>query len=334
MTVDTSEPTRTPPPAPGRHAAVAGPPDGARAPRAPWRASALTWVIAVLGIGGLVAGLYPMSAAWLSSFNQSRVISTSVAALEDLHPSADEQLAAAAAYNAALSAGVVLGKNANVPVGDWTLADQSLDYDELLAAGPDGLMSRIKIDSIGVDLPVYHGTSDEVLARGSGHLEGSHLPIGGPGTRAVLTAHRGLANATMFTDLDRVAVGDTFTVETLGRVLSYRVRDTQVIDPDETGTLRAESGEDLVTLITCTPLGINTHRILVTGERITPTPVADLNSAGAESAVPGFPWWIVFLGTGAAIIIGYVIRQGRREGAARAGAVESRGVGAAAEPTP
>ncbi|TDP93120.1 sortase A [Leucobacter luti] len=282
-----------------------------------WRPSALTIVIAVLALAGIGAGLYPMSAGWLSSYNQSKVLSTSVANLDSLTPSADEQLAAAEAYNRALSAGVVLGKNAHVPVGDWTLADQTLEYDELLRGGANGLMSRIKIPSIGVDLPVFHGTSDAVLARGSGHLEGSHLPVGGSGTRSVLTAHRGLANATMFTNLDQVTLGDTFVVETLGRVMTYRVRDIQVIAPEDTGTLRAELGEDLVTLITCTPLGINTHRIVVTGERITPTPIADVQAAGATSAIPGFPWWAVWSGLGLLLVTGYVARQGFVEAAAR-----------------
>lgn len=282
-----------------------------------WRPGALTAVIAVLALGGLGAGLYPMSAAWLSSYNQSKVLSTAVTGLAQLEPTVEEQLAAAEAYNAALSAGVVLGKHANVPVGDYTLADESLDYDALLNGGPRGYMSRVQITTIGVDLPVYHGTSDEVLLRGAGHLEGSHLPVGGEGTRAVFTAHRGLANATMFTNLDRVAVGDTFTVETLGRVLSYRVRDTQVIEPDQAGVLRAEPGEDLVTLITCTPLGINTHRIVVTGERVTPTPEPVIAAAGATSEIPGFPWWIVFASSGTLLVAGYVVRQGFVEGRAR-----------------
>ncbi|WP_459583204.1 class C sortase, partial [Aerococcus mictus] len=111
--------------------------------------------------------------------------------------------------------------------------------------------------TIDVDLPVYHGTSDEVLNRAAGHLEGTSLPVGGPSTRAVITAHRGLANARMFTDLNKVNVGDTFTIEVFGDVLTYRVRDTKVVAPEDTDTLRVEEGKDLVTLVTCTPLGIN-----------------------------------------------------------------------------
>ncbi|MCK2034787.1 class C sortase [Microbacterium sp. SSW1-49] len=275
-----------------------------------WRPGGLTIVIAVLALGGLGAGLYPMTAAWITSYNQSRVLVGYETAIADVEPSAEEQLRQAREYNDALSAGVVLGENANIPVGDGTLSDDSLDYTKILSANAAGLMARVKIPRIDVDLPVYHGTSDAVLARGAGHLEGSHLPVGGIGTRSVITAHRGLANATMFTDLDRVEVGDTITVETFGRVLTYRVRETKVIEPDQTDTLRAEPGEDLVTLITCTPLGINTHRILVTGERITPTPEADLSAAGQAPVIPGFPWWAVLGGGGALLVAAYVARQG------------------------
>ncbi len=118
------------------------------------------------------------------------------------------------------------------------------DYDRLLQT-PTGVMSRIQIPSIGVDLPVYHGTGDATLAKGAGHLRGSSLPVGGPDTHAVITAHRGLASAAMFTDLDKVGVGDAFTITTLGRMLSYRVIDTRVVDPSDTATLALQAGKTL-----------------------------------------------------------------------------------------
>ena len=289
----------------------------ASAPAAPsafrakrWRPSWLTWCIAVLAAGGLIVGLYPMGASWLSSYNQSKILVTYEERLASVDPSIEEQLAQAHAYNRALSSGVVLGRNANIPVGDGSLADDTLVYRNILSTGDNGLMARVKIPAIDVDLPVYHGTSDEVLDRGAGHLEGSDFPVGGLGTRSVITAHRGLANATMFTDLNRVEVGDTFTIEVFGEVLTYQVRETQVIEPDATDTLRADPDRDLVTLITCTPLGINTHRILVTGERITPTPIADLRAAGQAPLVPGFPWWLVFGAAGLTLTIAYTARQG------------------------
>ncbi|WP_232304633.1 class C sortase [Microbacterium sp. XT11] len=281
-----------------------------------WRPGGLTIAITLLALAGLVSGLYPMTAAWVTSYNQSRVIETYESAVRHAAPDASEQLRQAKEYNEALTAGVVLAENANVPVGDGTLSE-SLDYRSILSANADGLMARVKIPSIDVDLPVFHGTTDDVLNKGAGHLEGSHLPIGGESTRAVITAHRGLANATMFTDLDKVVVGDLITVETFGKVLTYRVRDIQVIEPDANGTIRPEVGEDLLTLITCTPLGINTHRIVVTGERVTPTPVREVEAAGAAPTIPGFPWWAVLGGGGLLLIAAYAGWQGVQDAGQR-----------------
>lgn len=292
---------------------VEAPTDAAAHSRRSWKPEWLTICIAVLGLAGMGAGLYPMTAGWITSYNQSQVIVSAAADLEHVVPNADTQLAQARAYNDALSAGVVLGANAHVPVGDGSTSNEALVYDEILRANAIGLMARVKVPSVEIDLPVYHGTSDSVLNRGAGHLEGSHLPIGGVGSRSVLTAHRGLANATMFTNLDGVGVGDAIVVETFGKVLSYRVRDIQVIEPDDSGVLRAEPGEDLLTLITCTPLGINTHRIVVTATRVTPTPDADVKAAGAVPTVPGFPWWAVLGGSGALLVTTYFIRQGFKD---------------------
>ncbi|MGO3147779.1 MAG: class C sortase [Leucobacter sp.] len=289
-----------------------------------WRPSVLTWCIVLLALVGLGAGLYPMTAAWVSSHNQSKVIEASTLDLDSLTPGRDEQLDAARLYNKALTSGVRLESGGNVPVGTGNLANTDLQYDELLTANSEGLMARVKIPTIGVDLPVYHGTSDDALLRGAGHLEGSHLPVGGDSTRSVITAHRGLANSTMFTNLNNVHTGDTFTIEVLGEVLTYEVKEVEVIDPAETSSLRARPGEDLVTLITCTPLGINSHRIVVTGERITPTPPEDLATAGLSPMVPGFPWWAVIGGGGIVLISGYCARQGLLDGRARSKAKSQR----------
>lgn len=250
-----------------------------------------------------------MTAAWITSYNQSQVLIGYRTGLDTVEPSAENQLAQAAAYNAALGAGVVLDKNSNVPVGDGALDGDVLDYDRILVANADGLMARVKVPSIDIDLPVYHGTSDAVLNRGAGHLEGSHLPIGGDGAHAVITAHRGLANATMFTNLNRVDIGDAITVETFGRVLTYEVRDITVTDPADSQVIRAENGKDLLTLITCTPLGVNTHRIVVTAERVANSTQSQ-SAAGAVPTIPGFPWWAVLLGGGVLLIGGYLARQG------------------------
>lgn len=293
-------------------------PEGSRPRR--WRPSLFTGAIAFFALIALVAGTYPMTAAWFSSYEQSQVLKNTVTTSTDPVMLRDEQIDRAHEYNAALIAGVRLEAEANVPTGSGNLRDQALRYSEMLQANADGLMARVRIPKIGVDLPIYHGTSNETLLRGAGHLQGSHLPVGGPGTRAVITAHRGLANATMFTDLDKVEIGDHFTVETLGEPFVYRVKEIEVIAPDDAGSLVAVPGADLVTLVTCTPLGINTQRILVTGERITPTPPDALAVAGAAPTVPGFPWWVLIVGGGLLVVVGYVWRRGFIDAAASAAA--------------
>ena len=286
---------------------------GSAAPRLAsrrWRPSALTYLIAVLALGGLCAALYSVTASWFSAVNQSRVLERAYSNLDELVPPAAAQLELADEYNSALSAGVRLDPGGNVPVGDGGFSSTELRYSEMLNADDDGLMGRIKIPGIDVDLPILHGTSASTLLRGAGHLEGSHLPVGGTGTRTVITAHRGLAESTMFTHLDEVKPGDLFTIEVLGRMLAYRVFDIQVIAPEESGSLRAVPGEDLATLVTCTPIGINSHRIIVTGRRVSPVPEDALKDAGNAPEVPGFPWWTVLGGGGLLLVGAYVVHRG------------------------
>lgn len=173
------------------------------------------------------------------------------------------------------------------------LFNQVLPYEQQLYIDDGGLMSRIRIPKIDVDLPVYHGTTEESLLKGAGHLKGTSLPVGGIGTRTVITAHRGLAGARMFTDLDLINKGDVFSIESFGRIVTYRVIDSVVVEADDRETVRAVEGRDLATLVTCTPLGINSHRILVTGERIIPTPASAVKDLRTPTQLPHFPWWIV-----------------------------------------
>lgn len=275
-----------------------------------WRPGLLTIASSLLAILGLSVVLYPSAASWLSSYNQSLLIEEMGQSLEHASPGVDQQLALAKAYNNALSSGVNLDANANVPTGNGTTSNASLQYEDMLHTGTSEVMARLRIPGIHVDLPIYHGTSDETLMRGIGHLEGSSLPIGGADTHSVLTAHRGLAQAEMFTNLDKVGVGDRFTVEVFGEVLTYEVRETKVVDPEDTDSLHAVAGEDLVTLVTCTPLGINSQRILVTAERVTPTPIEDIEAAGEDPAIPGFPWWAVLYGSGLLVTGVYFWRSG------------------------
>jgi sortase A len=141
-------------------------------------------------------------------------------------------------------------------------------YYDTLRVTDNGMIGYLKIDRIGVELPIYHGTSDDVLNRGVGHLEGSSLPVGGESTHSVMSAHRGLPSSKLFTDLDRVEKGDTFQIIVLDQVLTYQVDFIKVIEPTDVVNLQIMKGGDYCTLFTCTPYGINTHRLLVRGVRI------------------------------------------------------------------
>ena len=280
-----------------------------RRPRA-WRLSISALVTSIMAVTGMGLLAYPTAASWVSQYNQSKVTADYSAQVDEARPDAKTQIAQAHAYNDALSAGAVLEANNHVPTGAGSSSDDSLSYASILKANDEGLMARLKIPSISLDLPVYHGTADDTLLKGLGHLEGTSLPVGGEGTRSVITGHRGLAEATMFTNLDKVKTGDSLIVEVFGEVLTYRVTSTKVVEPEETEALRVEEGKDLLTLVTCTPLGINTHRILLTGERIYPTPAADVAAAGKRPEVPTFPWWIVALSAGLVVVGLYLWRSG------------------------
>ncbi len=263
-----------------------------------WRVPRTQVIACVVILLGACLFLYPHVASWFSQKEQSRVTELAQAQMEQ-PPNDDaryrsEQIEHARAYNAALASGAIYEANANVATGARA-SDSPFVYEDLLAVTEAGFMGRLRYDSLLIDLPIYHGTSEETLERGIGHLEGTSLPVGGVGTRSVLTAHRGLPTATLFNDLDRAAVGDTFTVSVLDQVLTYRVVEVLVIEPSETEAILADRNRDLVTLVTCTPLGINSHRILVTGERVTPTPPEEVVAATAKPDLPGFPWWVVAL---------------------------------------
>ena len=141
-------------------------------------------------------------------------------------------------------------------------------YDELLLAEDSGVMGYLEIEKIKLKLPIYHGVSEEALEAGVGHLEGTSLPVGGETTHAILFGHRGLPSAKLFTDLDQLEVGDTFQITVLDRVLVYEVTQTEVVLPEELNGLTTESDKDQVTLVTCTPYGVNSHRLLIHGERV------------------------------------------------------------------
>ncbi len=142
------------------------------------------------------------------------------------------------------------------------------DYDQILNLNGNGMIGYLTIDKIKVELPIYHGTSNEVLSKAVGHLEGTSLPVGGSGTHSVLSAHRGLPSFKLFTDLDKLEIGDTFVINVLDQTLTYQIDKITIVKPNQVNDLKIEKDKDYVTLLTCTPYGINTHRLLVRGVRI------------------------------------------------------------------
>ena len=142
------------------------------------------------------------------------------------------------------------------------------NYKNTINIDGNGMMGYVSIDKIKVELPIYHGTSEQVLSVAVGHLEGSSLPVGGKGTHAVLSAHRGLPSTKLFTDLDKLEIGDVFTITVLDQLLTYEIDQIEIVEPHDITNLKIDSEQDYVTLMTCTPYGINTHRLLVRGHRI------------------------------------------------------------------
>lgn len=208
---------------------------------------------------GVCVLLYPAFSSYVNSKTQTRAIVDYESVLQQLEPEDyTAMFQAAYDYNEALYA-------LQYPLMYF---DEIPGYYETLSIPGSRIMGYVKIDKIGVELPVYHGTSDEVLTQGVGHLEGSSLPVGGPNTHSVLSAHRGLPSAKLFTNLDRLEIGDTFQLTILDQVLTYQVDQVKVILPTEIDDLQIVEGMDYCTLFTCTPYGINTHRLLVRGIRI------------------------------------------------------------------
>ena len=179
-------------------------------------------------------------------------------------------------------------------------------YDDLLNVNNNGIMGYIRIPSIDVELPIYHGVENSTLEQGVGHLPGSSLPVGGESTHAVLAAHSGLASQRMFTDLEQLREGDRFYLSVLGETLAYEIDQMLVVEPDDAAALELQPGMDLVTLITCTPYGVNTHRLLVRGKRV-PYEPAQEEVVEAEAAPEPSTWrrqYVKGLGLGVGILAG------------------------------
>jgi len=252
-------------------------------------------VVVLFFIGSTGAAIYPTAAAWFSDRIHATELSGYVESVEGLPPAErTAMLDAARAYNDRLSTGPIVDPySLGIDGLPEDLADDVDRYLETLAIGVDGMMGRIRIDRIGVSLPIYHGTGERSLSQGVGHLYGTALPVGGPGTHAVLTSHSGLLNAALFTHLEELEVGDVFSVTVLDETLTYEVDQIRTVTPEKTEGLQAVAGEDYITLVTCTPTGVNTHRLLVRGHRVATPANADQGRTAIanDTGDPGFPWW-------------------------------------------
>lgn len=246
-------------------------------------------ITALLLIAAVCVAGFPLALQYQSA---QRLAQTSSDAQKHVagwpYPKAEEAFKAAKAYNKRLAASgqPVLGEAVDpftAAAGGSKASDEDSasskdkEYQSLLDSG-NGVMGTIRIPKVSIDLPIYHGTSETALASGAGHLYGSSLPVGGKSTHSVITGHRGLVEAMMFTRLDELKAGDFFYVEVMGEKLGYEVDRITVIEPNDTSQLKIVPGEDRITLMTCTPYGVNTHRLLVSGHRVAiPVPAPDPN---------------------------------------------------------
>lgn len=270
--------------------------------------------LVVLFLVGLTVLVYPAAANFWNQQREKRLInhyeeSVKAVSQDDIA----EMLEQVRAYNAGL-----LG---NVVPDAFAAGEAEVDelYESLLNYHGDGVMAYLEIPRINVRLPVLHGTDEETLTRGVGHLAGSSLPIGGAGTHAVLAAHRGLPSSALFTDLNLLKEGDLFYIHVLNETLAYEVEETQVVEPEETQSLAIVPGEDLVTLVTCTPYGVNSHRILVRGHRTEYDPeIYEQETGAARKSITTNYVLVVCLGllvVAAAALILYLRsrKEGKRE---------------------
>lgn len=273
-------------------------------------------VITVLGVG---IAVYPSAAAWFSELAHDTVVDGYVTAVENIgRDDADGLLAAARSYNANLPGGPLRDPYALDAEGRQTAVGDGVDaYRDALAVDGTDAIGRVRIPSIDVDLPIYHGTSESTLARGIGHLYGSGLPVGGDGSHAALAGHNGYVGATFFDEIGALTAGDTIIVSVAGHDLYYEVDQQSVVEPGDTELLRPVPGHDYLTLITCTPTGINTHRLLVRAERVdAPIEAGGDHVIADRAAGVGFPWWAVPL-VGAPVVALFVVAPRPKRRAAR-----------------
>lgn len=261
------------------------------------------WLLAAAyGVVALGILLYPLVGELLSEKYHSDIETSYTAAIKDTDDAElTTQWQAAQQYNAML---------ANATISEGGVSAPPLAYAEQLTVG--GVMAYVDIPKINVYLPVQHGTDADTLERAVGHVVGTSLPVGGSSTHAVLSAHSGMASAKLFSDIDQLEKGDVFYICVLGEVLAYQVDSINIVLPTDTSLLQIEEGKDFVTLVTCTPFGINTHRLLVRGHRVPYTPE---QASAAEEKLVASSWTQHYLtGLGVVAVIGggyFLVRRVR-----------------------
>lgn len=282
-------------------------------------------LVAVIFLAGLSLLLYPFVANKWNTYRQERLISSYDELVSEKTAAGsidyEEEWLKAQQYNDALMPMILPDSFAVAEAGEGE--DEA--YMSALNLAGDGIMGTVEIPKINIRLPIYHTTDEEVLEKAAGHLEGSSLPIGGESTHAVISAHRGLPSASLFTDLDLLKEGDHFLIKVLDETLCYEVDQILTVEPDETEALQVEEEEDLVTLLTCTPYGVNTQRLLVRGHRVPyeEAVVAEEETPlGAVSLHTNYLLWVfVGLGITALFIIGLFLwdRRNRKKRRKRKG---------------
>ena len=225
-------------------------------------------ILILIFLAGLSLLLYPYIANEWNTYRQSKLMTTYEDAVESINEETpidySSEFARANAYNESLVPYILPDSFAIAAASE----EPDEEYMACLNLTGDGMMGYVQIPKIDIKIPIYHTVSTEVLEKAAGHLEGSSLPVGGADTHTVISAHRGLPSAALFTDLDKLKEGDHFLISVLDEVLCYEVDQVSVVEPSETEALKVEPGKDLATLLTCTPYGVNSHRLLVRGHRV------------------------------------------------------------------
>nr|WP_314639242.1 class C sortase [uncultured Olsenella sp.] len=271
-------------------------------------------LVLVVGVGLL---LYPSVGDWWNGMHQSQAIATYEEAVRGNSAERNQELwDAAVSYNEGLSHGK----------DRFRLSDEErAEYEGLLDVTGTGIMGYIKIPRIGVNLPIYHGTDDTILQVAIGHIPGSSLPVGGEGTHTVISGHRGLPSARLFTDIDQLEEGDLFTLHVVDQTLTYQVDQIRTVLPDQLEDLAIDDGQDYCTLVTCTPYGVNTHRLLVRGHRVPNESVTDV-TADAERIGPLLVATVFSVAVlGVVLVVGLVRNRSLARGTRSAGRADRKG---------